>query len=62
MAGNYTDIVKEADTIRILYASYHMKKRDHLLHTILEKLNFIRAEEERILTQFTELLGGVLKI
>ncbi len=62
LAGNYTDIVKEADTIRILYASYHMKKRDHLLHTILEKLNFIRAEEERILTQFTELLGGVLKI
>lgn len=61
-SGNYTKIVDEADAVRILYASYHMKKRDHILRIIIEKLKFIKNEETKILTQFIELLGGELKI
>ena len=62
LGGNYSVVVKEMEAIRVLYASYHMKRRDYILNVILRKLKFVRKEEEKILTQFVEMLGGRLGI
>jgi hypothetical protein len=44
----YKFIVEEANQIRLLYASYHMKRRDSLLVSIKEKLIEIKHKEKEI--------------
>lgn len=48
----YKDVVEEANKIRLLYASYHMKRRDNLLISIKEKLMEIKHKEKEILEKF----------
>ena len=50
----YKFIVEEANKIRLLYASYHMKRRDSLLVSIKEKLIEIKNKEKEILEKFIE--------
>jgi hypothetical protein len=50
----YKFIVEEANKIRLLYASYHMKRRDSLLVSIKEKLIEIKHKEKEILEKFIE--------
>ena len=48
----YKNIVAEADAMRMLYASHHMKQRDSLLPVIKRKLIEVKDEEHKLLTSF----------
>ena len=51
ISNNYMSVVAEADTMRILYASYHMKRRDSLLGLIQNKLKEVKCKEELLLRE-----------
>ena len=57
----YKPLVKEADTIRMLYASYHLKRRDAILPVIKKRLLTLMGRERELLTLFVERLGKELK-
>ena len=57
----YSLIVKKADTMRMLYASHLMKRRDSLLPTIKNMLLSISDDEKRILTELLNCAGGYSK-
>lgn len=59
ISKKYTPIVKEADNMRMLYASHHMHRRDSLLPIIQKKLLAVKAEEEKLLKELLEKTGGV---
>ena len=61
-AENYSSVVKAADTARILYASYHIKQRDSVLKQVINNVDYMYSEEINILTQFIDMLGGVIGI
>ena len=44
-------MVKEADAMRMLYASHYMKRRDSVLPVIRNKMLFINSEEEKLLNK-----------
>lgn len=48
----YKAIVEKSNQIRLLYASYHIKRRDNLLLSIKEKLIEIKHKEKEILENF----------
>ena len=48
----YESVVTDSDSIRMLYAAYNLKKRDSLLPVIKNKLLKIKADEEKILSDF----------
>ena len=50
----YKPLVAEADAIRMLYASHHMKRRDSLLPIIRRKLLMMMLKEKDILTILVE--------
>lgn len=50
----YKTLVTEADTMRMLYASHHMKRRDSLLPIIKKKLLLLTEQERKILTTFVK--------
>ena len=56
----YQKLVKEADTMRMLYASHHMKRRDSVLPIIQRKLLCLKEEELRILSEFIDKAGGAM--
>jgi len=47
-------LVSEADTIRMLYASHHIKRRDSVLPIIKKKLLKLMDEEKKLLTLLVE--------
>ena len=51
ISKKYEPLVKEADTMRMLYASYHMKRRDSLLKVIKNKLLSLKNTEEILLME-----------
>ncbi len=53
----YRPLVALADSMRMLYASHHMKRRDSVLPIIRKKLLTLMESERKILTEFTDLLG-----
>lgn len=57
----YSLIVKKADTMRMLYASHLMKRRDSLLPTIKNMLLSISEDEKQILTELLNCAGGYSK-
>ena len=59
ISKKYTPIVKEADNMRMLYASHHMQRRDSLLPIIQKKLLTLKAKEENLLKELLEKTGGV---
>ena len=60
VSSKYENIVKEADTMRMLYASHHMKRRDTVLPVIHKKLLKLMKDEKnqlkRILSKMEEVL------
>ena len=57
IANQYEAIVKEADSMRMLYASHIKKRRDSLLPIIKKKLLWINEEEKRILPEFLKIIS-----
>lgn len=53
-ANEYEAVVTQADKLRMLYASHHMRRRDSVLPTLREKLLLLSKEERRILTCLIE--------
>lgn len=47
----YTELVKDADMMRMLYASHHMKRRDSVLPVIQKMLLKLMQEERKLLGQ-----------
>lgn len=60
VSNDYKKIVSEANTMRMLYASHHIKRRDSVLPVIQKTLTGLRTKEEELLNIFTDRLGGVL--
>lgn len=54
ISKKYVSLVAEADTMRLLYASHHMKRRDALLLTINKKLLDLMNNEKELLTLFVK--------
>ena len=61
LSEQYKNIVKEADNIRMCYASYCMKRRDSILLNISEKLLSIETNEREILTKLLKVLKKELE-
>lgn len=59
---DYKKIVKYADDIRMLYASYHMRRRDSILPKIKEILDKLYREERVLLKAFNYRLGDKLEL
>lgn len=51
ISSKYSLLVSEADKIRMLYASYIIKRRDSLLPVIRDKMLFIKSKEEELLNE-----------
>ena len=54
ISQKYKHLVAEADAMRMLYASHHMKRRDSVLPIIQKKLLLLMQEEEKLLTNLIE--------
>lgn len=61
ISGNYKHLVSEADSIRMLYASHHMKRRDSVLPIIKKKLLCLMDKEKELLTLFVDKVGKELE-
>ncbi len=57
----YEQIVAEADKMRMLYASHHMRRRDSVLPIIREKLLTLSVNERKILTLLVRAVEKELK-
>ena len=57
LSDEYINIVKMADNMRMLYASYRIKKRDGLLPLIKNELIKLIEAEKMILTKFVDAVG-----
>lgn len=62
ISDEYAPLVKMADDMRMLYAVYHRKRRDDLLPIIRKKLLTLKAEEQRILTEFVNETEGLVTL
>ncbi len=60
ISGKYKLLVAEADMMRMLYASHHMKRRDAVLPVIQKKLLTLMKNEEELLTKLVEKSTKVL--
>ncbi len=58
ISKKYQLLVYEADTMRMLYASHHMKRRDSVLPIIRNKLLKLMDEEKNLLTLLLEKTEG----
>ena len=61
ISKKYKHLVSDADTMRMLYASYHMKRRDSILPIIKSKLLKLMEKERELLTLLVEDVGKELK-
>lgn len=59
ISKKYVAIVKEADNMRMLYASYHLKRRDSILTTIQKKLLNVKKKEQKLLKELIEKTKGL---
>ncbi len=59
-SARYEGLVKEADHMRMLYASHHIKRRDSVLPVIRDKLIALKKSEVKLLTEFVEKTEGEL--
>lgn len=60
-SAQYQRLVTETDTMRMLYASHQMKRRDSVLPVIKKKLLTVMESEKRILKELTNKVGKELK-
>lgn len=61
LSERYKTVVKEADNIRMLYASHRIKRRDSVLLSISQKLLNIEKKEREILTQLLQMMKKELE-
>ena len=61
ISEKYKPLVAEADTMRMLYASHHMKRRDSVLPIIKKKLLRLMETERELLSLLLERAGKELK-
>lgn len=61
ISERYKMIVKDADTLRMLYASHHMKRRDSVLPIIKNKLINLEQRERGLLNELIEKAKGAEK-
>ena len=61
ISEKYRQLVSEADTIRMLYASHHMKRRDSVLPIIKRNLLKLMDDERELLTLLVDKAGKVFK-
>lgn len=54
ISEKYRPLISEADTMRMLYASHHMKRRDSVLPIIKKKLLELMDDERKLLTALVE--------
>lgn len=59
ISKKFAPLVKEADNMRMLYASHHMRRRDSVLPIIQKKLLLLRDEEEKLLKELLEKTRGI---
>ena len=57
----YIDFIEESDKMRMLYASYHMKRRDSILPIIQNKLTNLRNEEQKVLEDFINMANAAIE-
>ena len=62
VSAQYETIEKEADTLRMLYATYSMKKRDSLLMKIRSRLIELNNKEKKLLTELLKNAKEVVDI
>ena len=60
ISEKYERIVADADTMRMLYASHHMKRRDSVLPIIKRKLLNLVDREKELLTLLVDIAGKEL--
>ena len=56
-AEKYKKVVADADWLRMLYASHHIRRRDEILPKIQNGILKLKEDEEKILTGFVNCLG-----
>ena len=61
ISSQYSDIVKEADILRMIYAFHLIKPRFSILHTIRDRLIAIKQSEEKLLLRFIKKTEEVIK-
>lgn len=61
ISQKYAPLVEEANSMRMLYASHQLKRRDSLLPIIRNKLLRLRENEEKILKELILKTGGLEK-
>ena len=61
ISEEYKLIVSEADTMRMLYASHHMKRRDSVLPIIKKKLLNLMTNESELLTSLVKTIEDTLE-
>lgn len=54
ISKRYESVVADANTIRTLYASHHMKRRDAVLPIVQKKLLALKGSEQSLLTNLLE--------
>ncbi len=58
ISEKYKTVVNDSNTIRMLYATHHMKRRDSVLPVIQKKLISIRELEQELLNELLEKTKG----
>lgn len=61
ISTQYEEVVNMANHLRMLYASYTIKRRDSLLPDLKQKLKLMKKTEADLLSVFTNRLEGVLQ-
>ena len=61
ISEKYKLLVAEANTMRMLYASHHMKRRDSVLPIIKKKLLTLMIDEQVLLTELVERMEKKIK-
>ncbi len=61
ISSKYKYLVKEAENMRMMYASFNHRRRNSLLMDIKSKLLYIYENEKKLLTQFVEIVEQALE-
>lgn len=58
VSEKYRSVVSEANTLRMLYASHHLKRRDSVLPVIRDRLLALMQKERELLQELIEITKG----
>ena len=61
ISGQYEELIKISDDMRMMYASHYIKRRDSVLPIIKNKLIALKKDEIAILNMFVSKLEEYLK-